>query len=252
MAIPALAAAAFLPRNASGYALEGPSWATTSVVMQLEMGTPSHPLSDGSTSWNAAVSPALDMWNQILGSLQLSGVLNSTAAVSSGDQVNSMVFSNTVFGQSFGSNTLAVTYYRYSGSTMWEADILFNRAQSFDSYRGSLYYGSNGYPICDIQRVALHELGHVLGLAHPDQAGQRVDAVMNSVISNRYTLSTDDITGGQSLYGAGSPTPMPTPTPTPAATPTPPPAPTPAPRRHRRPPHRGHRAHAGMSELNDP
>src|SRR4029077_10815191 len=102
---------------------------------------------------------------------------------------------------------------------MLEADILFNTAQSFDSYRGSLRSGS-----FDIQRVALHELGHVLGLAHPDQAGQHVDAVMNSVISDRYQLSADDISGGQSLYGAAA-SPTPTPTAPPAHTPTPTPAP---------------------------
>ena len=50
---------------------------------------------------------------------------------------------------------------------------------------------------------------------------------MNSVVSNRETLSNDDIAGGQSLYGAPTtPTPTPTPTalhqlPTPSATPTP-------------------------------
>src|SRR6266446_2382763 len=102
---------------------------------------------------------------------------------------------------------------------MFEADILFNRAQSFDSYRGPLRSGS-----FDIQRVALHELGHALGLAHPDQAGQHVSAVMNSIISDIYTLTADDIAGGQSLYGART---SPTPTPSPTATPTPTPTPTP-------------------------
>jgi len=215
------------PKALHAYALEGSQWPNgANPVMQLELGPAGRTLIDRNTSWNAAVSPALDMWNQVLDRIQFSRVMDSTAPVASGDRVNSMAFSNTVFGQSFGSSTLAVTYYSYSGSTMLEADILFNTAQSFDSYRGPLSF-SSGY---DIQRIALHELGHVLGLAHPDQAGQKVDAVMNSVISDRYQLSADDIAGGQSLYGApSSPTPTPTPTPTVTPTPTPSATPTPAP-----------------------
>ena len=85
-------------------------------------------------------------------------------AVSSGDGVNSIVFSNSVFGQSFGSSTLAVTYYRMSGSRMVEADVLFNTAQSWDSYRGALRFGSSGRAIGEIRRVLLHELGHAIGL----------------------------------------------------------------------------------------
>jgi outer membrane biosynthesis protein TonB len=219
--------ALFFAVKTPAYTLEGPKWASgKGPTMQLELGTANNTLSDGNTSWNVAAAPVIDMWNQVLGSIQLGKVMNSTAAVSSGDSVNSMAFANTVFGSSFGSNTLAVTYYSYSGSTMREADILFNTAQQWDSYRGALRFGSNGYAIADIQRVALHELGHALGLGHPDQAGQTVDAVMNSVMSNRYTLSNDDISGVQSLYGAPTSSPTPTPTPTPSATPTPTPQPT--------------------------
>src|SRR5690606_6794214 len=54
----------------------------------------------------------------------------------------------------------------------------------------------------DIRRVAIHELGHVLGLDHPNQAGQSVVAIMNSRVSDIDTLQSDDIAGGQLMYGA--------------------------------------------------
>ncbi len=196
-----------------GYVLEGKSWpGASSVTFQLQLGAPSKSLQDGSTSWNAAVAPVFTMWNQVVHAVHLNSVMNSTTAVSPGDGVNSIVFSSTIFGQTFGSSTLAVTYYSSQGSSMIEADVLFNQAQSFDSYRGALQFGSNSYAIPDIRRVLLHELGHALGLGHPDTAGQHVDAVMNSVISNRETLSSDDIAGAQSMYGAPvGPTPTPAP-----------------------------------------
>lgn len=195
--------------------MEGPSWpAGTTVTFQLGLGNAGRTLLDGNTSWNTAASPALDMWDQNIQKAQLVAVSNSNPPVSSGDGVNSIVFSSTIFGQSFGSGTLAVTYYRYSGSKMSEADILMNSNQNWDSYRGSVRFGSNGYAIGEVRRVLLHELGHALGLGHPDSSGQSVDAVMNSMMGSRETLSADDIAGGQSLYGApAAPTPTPTPTP---------------------------------------
>ena len=48
----------------------------------------------------------------------------------------------------------------------------------------------------------IHEFGHVVGLGHPDEAGQSVGAVMNSVVAlHGHSLSADDIAGIRALYG---------------------------------------------------
>jgi len=205
--------------TAYGYVLEGQTWpAGSTVVLQLGLGNPVLPLLDGATSWNAAAAPAANMWSSTVQRVQLT-TNNSSGLASSGDHVNSVVFATSVFGQAFGSNTLAVTYYRYSGSTMAEADVLFNQAWTFNSYRGPLQFPGPGPAIVDIRRVFLHELGHALGLNHPDSGGQSVVAVMNSIMSNQEVLSADDLAGAHFLYGtsSGTPTPTPTPNPTPPA-----------------------------------
>jgi Matrixin len=221
-----LAVVILLSHRANGYALEGVRWPNgTIVTFQMGLGSAGRTLIDGNTSWDTAAAPGILAWDNALAHLEYKSNIGATTA-SSGDRVNSVVFSDTVFGQQFGTGTLAVTYYKYFQGVILEADILFNRNQQFDSYRGPLRYGTSGWAIGDIRRVFIHELGHALGLDHPDQAGQHVDAIMNSVTSDRETLSADDLAGGQSMYGASVPTPTPTPTPAPSPTPTPSPFPS--------------------------
>ncbi|MDQ6624418.1 MAG: matrixin family metalloprotease, partial [Verrucomicrobiota bacterium] len=210
-----VAAAAFVAaatlQSANAYVLNGKVWATGSnVVMQLELGPAGKTLTDGNTSWNAAVAPALDARNQQIARMQFGSVMNSTAPLSSGDRINTVAFSSTVFGQAFGSSTLAVTYYIMQGSNMVEADVLFNQAQTFDSYHGPLKFAGSGYAIADIRRVFLHELGHALGLNHSTG-----DVVMNAITSDREVLAADDIAGAQAMYGVPVTTPTPAPTPAP-------------------------------------
>ena len=211
----AFAVNGFISSPASAYSLMGKSWASGSnVVLQLGLGNPGGPLTDGNTTWNAAVLPALTTWNQEIQRMQLSGVMDSSAAASSGDRINSVVFANNVFGQAFGNGTLAVTYYIMQGANLVEADVLFNRAQTFDSYRGPLRFpNGGGFAIADIRRVFVHELGHGIGLNHSS-----AETIMNATTGNREALAADDIAGARAMYGAPIVEPTPTPTPTPPPT----------------------------------
>lgn len=191
--------------------------------MQMGLGDSLLPLSDGNSSWNVAAVPALDMWNAKSARMKLRPVMNASSVASSGDRINSAVFSTTFNGQTFGRNTLAVTMYHMQGNSLIEMDVFFNKAVVWDSYRGPLKYPiGGGMAIADIQRVFLHEVGHGIGLNH----FEGTKAVMNAMISDLDVLANDDVAGLQAMYGAPAPNPPPA-TPPPA---TPPPAtPTPAP-----------------------
>ncbi|CAN5580123.1 hypothetical protein BH20VER1_BH20VER1_02500 [soil metagenome] len=195
-----------LPPQADAYSLNGKTWPSGTITFQVNLGSPTLPLLDGNTSWYAAVAPAFDMWNQNMSRVQLASV-SSSAGSASNDRINSVVFANSVYGQSFGSGTLAVTYYMMQGSNLIEADVLFNRAMTFNSYRGVLQFLPTGYANADIRRVFLHEVGHALGLNH----FEGTTAAMNAMISNLDNLTADDIAGVQAMYGAPAPPPPPPP-----------------------------------------
>lgn len=58
----------------------------------------------------------------------------------------------------------------------------------------------------DIRTVALHEVGHALGLDHSDIVGSVMEEGYHGV---RHELTADDIAGIQALYGTGAAVPLP-------------------------------------------
>jgi hypothetical protein len=170
------------------------------VQIQLSLGGNKVMLRDGFTSFNDSAADALNTWNPYLAHLQYSWIKNSPVTPTQGDDEMSALFDSKVFGQSFGSNVLAVTLLNYRNGNMEETDTVFNNAITWDSYRGPLTP-----PIFDFHRVAMHEFGHTLGLDHPDEATpkQNVVALMNSRTSDLDTLAQDDIDGVTAIYGTG-------------------------------------------------
>lgn len=186
------------PHDAAAFKVDGDKWTLNrSVMMHLSLGGP-RPLQDGTQSFNDSAASALNLWNQYLVHMKFRWLFASPLPPSESDADNSVFFSDTVYGDVFGSNVLAITLISSRGTIVTETDVIFNTAEIWDSYRGP----QQG-DVFDFHRVALHEFGHVLGLDHPDQAGQRVTALMNSRIGSLDSLAPDDIAGARSLYDAG-------------------------------------------------
>ena len=117
------------------------------------------------------------------------------------DGRNSVDFTEEVCGSEYGANTLAVTLRRLQLTTLgqpdiFEADVVINSDLSYDIYDGFLDPDTNRG--IDFRRVAIHELGHVIGLEHES----RELAIMAPTIGDIDRPTADDLAGVDALYGA--------------------------------------------------
>lgn len=146
--------------------------------------------------WQQSFEEAMGRWNGSTGFRFVA--VNSSVNACLDDFKNGAMFADDVCGTPFGSSTLAVTLSSFvvGSGALVETDILFNSAESWSVYDGPI---SNG--AIDFRRVAVHELGHALGLDH-----ETVNlAIMNPFVGNTFSPIADDIAGAAAIYGTGTP-----------------------------------------------
>jgi hypothetical protein len=171
------------------------------IYLDLRLGSPENALIDGNTSWDTVIENAGAAWNNYISLVQFNRYAVSPKAPAASDGVNQVYWDDTVNGVPFGTFTLAITTRWTQGSVCTEADVVFDVTKRWNSYRGPLRTTAGGSSfIHELFRVGEHELGHVLGLGHPDEDGQHVAAVMNSIESDTGNLTADDIEGARMLY----------------------------------------------------
>lgn len=186
--------------------------------MRSLLGTPSRTLVNGTRTWDENAILAANDWNDQHAGFQfqvdVGGAFNSPcgprggghACVNTGPAGDNPIFYTSDFcGQGFG-DMLELTNNCYSPNSgaMINAPVFVNANVLWNAYDGNIRTDGNGNVVYDIRRVILHELGHVLGLDHPDDHGQNIVAIMNSHVSNLDRLQDDDIAGLMAQYPGGS------------------------------------------------
>jgi len=200
----AVVAAVALPA-AVAFTLIGKRWPTTTVTFYTGMpgAAPS------GLTWSNAFQQAMQQWNDKteVEFVANSGFRNPCEGYSrsatgldfpagTGDKRNGIDFRSTVCGNDFGSTVLAITLTnavegRFGFNNLVEADIVFNDKYSWDVHDGPRKTG-----VAEFRRVALHELGHAIGLGHESTA----TAIMAPRITDLDQLQADDIAGAKALY----------------------------------------------------
>lgn len=199
-----LAAALVISSSVNAYELLGEKWGSNGETVYS--GRLSEP-------YYSAFIQSLNIWNASFGGFPLSGSsISSDPCAGYGavpeDNRNGVGFASDICGDAFESGVLAVNYSYTVNSVVVDSDIVFNDNELWSIYSGPVRAAA------DFRRVAVHELGHFLGLGHEESAS----AIMAPYIGSIEQPTADDVAGVVALYGNGATQPDPDPDPVPTPT----------------------------------
>jgi len=182
-------------------------WPESEATLNLQVGCPDTPLTFWGPCWTDVVIDAASRWHGPDNSFRFlirSPSVSADPCSRKTDEFRTLAFRSTLCsGHGFGTS-LAVTSFLLNPATgaFVDVDTIFDARQTWVTYPGPLQTNASGTIVYDFHRIAIHELGHALGLDHPDDAGQTVSAIMNRRVSDLDTTQPDDLAGIRSIYPA--------------------------------------------------
>ena len=145
--------------------------------------------------WLGAFQEAADRWNDAATDFQIMTVEEiSSAGRCTLTGNNTAYFSDDICGDEFGTGVLAVATNTYipSLNRFTKSEIIFNNAERWDVYDGNLRFTAY-----DFRRVAIHELGHSMGLGHSDKQ----DSIMYAFSNNTFIPQIEEVNFVKKIYG---------------------------------------------------
>jgi hypothetical protein len=180
------------------------AWPSPNAIPIVINATGSADIADGSHF--TALRNAFDAWNDVAGST-VELVENTAPAQQARTDhgaldINLVLFDETNASGYFSSpGTVAVTpvFYNPANGVIASADVLFNGLNhSFTTCKSATCVGGLGS--FDVQDVAAHELGHLLGLDHSGWAGATMYPYVDPSVVLHRSLGLDDANGMREAY----------------------------------------------------
>ncbi|MFT5680913.1 MAG: hypothetical protein ACI8RZ_001819, partial [Myxococcota bacterium] len=193
-----LCLALLLPAAASAYTFTGITWSWQNHPIEdpFLLDADSFPADEVSgDDVEQAIIDAMASWNDA----GLDLTLNYGGQISDGELLTdgffNIFYTETYSGASEGTLAFAATWSTASGEGV-DCDIVFVGENDYGAVNWSADAGGPGNGEVDVQAVAVHELGHCLGLGHSTSSS----ATMYAYYSYDRTLHSDDLDGAAALY----------------------------------------------------